>query len=121
MVICNFGAAMSFGGSAEPAALVELGSIGKLGADVNKGHSKAICDHLTAELGLAADRCVAVCLCRSAAHAPRELRCIRRVVAERGHARLAVQRLGGMRERAVLRFAIRFVPLPVVPVNCTYM
>ena len=47
---------MTFGGSDEPAACVDLTSIGKLGAEENKGHSKAIAEHIEKHLGVKANR-----------------------------------------------------------------
>lgn len=45
-----------FGGTEAPAAQAELLSIGALGKDRNKAHSRALADVLLAELGVPADR-----------------------------------------------------------------
>ena len=45
-----------FAGTDAPAAQAELISIGALGGEKNKGHSRALADVLTAELGVPANR-----------------------------------------------------------------
>lgn len=47
---------MCFGGSEEPCAFVQVISIGAIGGDKNKKISAAICEVLTAHLGVPADR-----------------------------------------------------------------
>lgn len=51
----NTGQNITFGGTSEPAALCDLGSIGQVSVSSNKKHSKAIMD-LLGELGIKADR-----------------------------------------------------------------
>ncbi|XP_054154342.1 macrophage migration inhibitory factor-like [Oppia nitens] len=48
---------MNWGGSDGLCAVASVESIGALGRDVNKKHSKAIADHLQKELGIASDKC----------------------------------------------------------------
>lgn len=50
---------MSWGGSSDPAAQATLMSIGALGVDQNKKHSKALFDIVSKELGIAPDKYVA--------------------------------------------------------------
>ena len=47
---------MSFGGSSEPCAVANLMSIGALGVEQNKKHSKVLFDLVEKELGVANDR-----------------------------------------------------------------
>lgn len=47
---------MSWGGTNEPAAQATLMSIGALGVDANKKHSKALFDIVNKELGIPQDR-----------------------------------------------------------------
>lgn len=51
----NAGQNITFGGSSEPAALCDLGSIGQISTERNKKHSKAIMQ-LLGELGIKPDR-----------------------------------------------------------------
>nr|XP_056715638.1 macrophage migration inhibitory factor [Euleptes europaea] len=50
------GQLMTFGGSADPCALCSLHSIGKIGGPQNKAYSKLVCDLLTKNLQIPADR-----------------------------------------------------------------
>ncbi|XP_077996134.1 macrophage migration inhibitory factor-like [Glandiceps talaboti] len=43
---------MSFGGTTEACASVTLACIGKLGLEDNKGHTKAVMEHLQSTLGI---------------------------------------------------------------------
>ncbi|XP_048369608.1 macrophage migration inhibitory factor [Sphaerodactylus townsendi] len=47
---------MSFGDSTDPCALCSLHSIGKIGGPQNKAYSKLVCDLLTKNLQIPADR-----------------------------------------------------------------
>lgn len=47
---------MSFGGSSEPCAIANLMSIGALGVEENKKHSKVIFEYVEKELGISTDR-----------------------------------------------------------------
>lgn len=47
---------MSWGGTNEPAAQANLMSIGALGVEPNKKHSKALFEIVTKELGIPPDR-----------------------------------------------------------------
>uniref|UniRef100_K7F7A4 Macrophage migration inhibitory factor n=1 Tax=Pelodiscus sinensis TaxID=13735 RepID=K7F7A4_PELSI len=47
---------MSFGGSTDPCALCSLHSIGKIGGQQNKNYTKLLCDLLTKQLHIPADR-----------------------------------------------------------------
>nr|AFN21496.1 macrophage migration inhibitory factor [Andrias davidianus] len=47
---------MSFGGTTDPCALCSLCSIGKIGGPQNKNYSKMLCEVLTKELHIPADR-----------------------------------------------------------------
>ncbi|CAM2103202.1 macrophage migration inhibitory factor [Lepidochelys kempii] len=47
---------MSFGGSTDPCALCSLHSIGKIGGQQNKSYTKLLCDLLTKQLHIPADR-----------------------------------------------------------------
>lgn len=51
---------MSWGGTNEPAAQATLMSIGALGVDANKKHSKALFEIIDKELGIPQDRCALV-------------------------------------------------------------
>lgn len=51
---------MSWGGTNEPAAQATLMSIGALGVDANKKHSKALFDIVNKELGIPQDRLVLI-------------------------------------------------------------
>lgn len=51
---------MSWGGSNEPAAQATLMSIGALGTEPNKKHSKVLYDIIEKELGVAKDRHVLI-------------------------------------------------------------
>ncbi|CAG2111463.1 unnamed protein product [Medioppia subpectinata] len=48
---------MNWGGVEGPCGMVSVESIGQIGRDLNKSHSKAISAHLAKELGIAADKC----------------------------------------------------------------
>ncbi|CAG2163662.1 unnamed protein product [Oppiella nova] len=48
---------MNWGGVDGPCGMVSVESIGALGRDVNKKHSKVISDHLLKTLGIPADKC----------------------------------------------------------------
>lgn len=50
------GVNMSWGGTSEPAAQATLMSIGALGVEQNKKHSKAIFELVTNTIGIAPDR-----------------------------------------------------------------
>ncbi|KAM4809905.1 macrophage migration inhibitory factor [Rhinophrynus dorsalis] len=47
---------MSFGGSTDPCAVCSLHSIGKIGGPQNKTYTKLLCDILTKQLHIPADR-----------------------------------------------------------------
>lgn len=47
---------MSFGGTADRAAIANVMSIGALGVELNKKHSKAISELIEKELGVKNDR-----------------------------------------------------------------
>ena len=49
---------MSFAGTTDPCALCDLVSIGKLGVEENKIHTKNIMDHITKCLAIPQDRYV---------------------------------------------------------------
>src|SRR4051812_36270444 len=50
------GVAMTFGGTAAPAALVAVKNIGKMSSDDTAALSRGLCDRLSAGLGVPADR-----------------------------------------------------------------
>ncbi|QDZ22045.1 macrophage migration inhibitory factor-like protein [Chloropicon primus] len=56
MVLLEAGVTMAFGGTEEPAAFVELVSLGSIGGEKNKTISKGICEFVQAKLGVAPNR-----------------------------------------------------------------
>lgn len=55
-VMIDANRALIFGGTNEPAAIVVLKSIGGVGDERNKSHSKQLCAHIKQHLGIATNR-----------------------------------------------------------------
>lgn len=47
---------MTYGGSTEPCAMCTLNSIGKIGVEENKEHTKVLTEKISSELGVPARR-----------------------------------------------------------------
>ena len=56
MVLVEAGGTMSFGGTHEPAAFLQLISLGKIGGEINKGITRALSDLMAEAFGVPADR-----------------------------------------------------------------
>eukprot|EP00055_Hartaetosiga_balthica_P015843 m.96769 g.96769 ORF g.96769 m.96769 type:complete len:116 (-) comp8973_c1_seq1:85-432(-) len=56
MVRIAFDESISFGGTMAPAALVKLGSIGKISADENKKYSEVLCNFLESSFQISPER-----------------------------------------------------------------